>query len=103
MRKFNGEIDFHNSSNFTSETSDQIRFLQQIQIETLRQDMTYESVITLDQKARKELSWWITNMKIYSGKSAFCTFVIIILCFLISFLCPFLIIIGKWAFWAELK
>ena len=27
--------------------------------------MTYESVITLGQQAKDELSWWITNMKIY--------------------------------------
>ena len=40
----------------------QIRFLQQIQIQALRKNMTYESVITLDQQAKEELSWWITNM-----------------------------------------
>ena len=40
----------------------QIRFLRQIQIQTLRKNMTYESVITLDQQAKEELSWWITNM-----------------------------------------
>ena len=31
--------------------------------------MTYESGITLDQQAKEELSWWITNMQIYNGKS----------------------------------
>ena len=31
--------------------------------------MTYESVITLGQQAKEELSRWITNMKIYNGKS----------------------------------
>ena len=31
--------------------------------------MTYESVITLDQQANKQLSWWIAGMKIYNGKS----------------------------------
>ena len=30
----------------------QIRFLQQIQIQTLRKNMTYESVITLDEQAK---------------------------------------------------
>ena len=47
----------------------QIRFLQQIQIQTLRKNMTSESVITLDQQAKEELPWWVTNMKIYNGKS----------------------------------
>ena len=47
----------------------QIRFLQQIQIKALRKKMTYESVITLDQQTKEELSWWITNMNIYNGKS----------------------------------
>ena len=31
--------------------------------------MTYESVVTQDQQVKEELSWWITNMKIYNGKS----------------------------------
>ena len=31
--------------------------------------MTYESVITLDQQVKKELPWWITNMKTYNAKS----------------------------------
>ena len=31
--------------------------------------MTLKSVITLDQQIKKGLSWWITNMKIYNGKS----------------------------------
>ena len=31
----------------------QIRFLQQIQIQTLRKKMTYESVIILDQQAKE--------------------------------------------------
>ena len=47
----------------------QIRFLQQIQIQALRKNMTSKFVITLDQQAKEELSWWITNMKIYNGKS----------------------------------
>ena len=47
----------------------QIRFLQQIQIQALRKSMTYKSVITLDQQAKEELSWWITNIKIYNEKS----------------------------------
>ena len=46
----------------------QIHFLQQIQIQALRKNMTYESVITLDHQTKKELSWWITNMQIYYGK-----------------------------------
>ena len=33
----------------------QIRFLQQIQIQALRKNMTYESVVTLDQHAKEEL------------------------------------------------
>ena len=47
----------------------QICFLQQIQIQTLIKNMTYESVITLDQQVKEELLWWITNMQIYNGKS----------------------------------
>ena len=31
--------------------------------------MNYESVVTQDQQVKEELSWWITNMKIYNGKS----------------------------------
>ena len=31
--------------------------------------MTYESAITLDEQAKKELSWWIAKMKIYNEKS----------------------------------
>ena len=31
--------------------------------------MTNESAITLDHQAKEELSWWITNMKTYHGKS----------------------------------
>ena len=46
----------------------QIRFLQQIQTQALRKNMTYESVITLGQQAKEELSWWITKMQIYNGK-----------------------------------
>ena len=46
-----------------------IPFLQQIQIQALRKNMTNESAITLDQQAKEELSWGITNMKIYNGKS----------------------------------
>ena len=49
----------------------QISFLQQIQIQALRKNMTYKPVpvITLDQQAKEELSWWIANMQIYNGKS----------------------------------
>ena len=47
----------------------QIRFLQQIQIQALRKNMTYESVINLDQQAKEDLSWWIVNMQTYNGKS----------------------------------
>ena len=39
----------------------QICFLQQIQMQGLRKSMTYKSVITLDQQAKEELSWWITS------------------------------------------
>ena len=47
----------------------QIRFLQQIQIQALKKKMTYESVIILYQQAKEGLSLWITNMKMYNGKS----------------------------------
>ena len=42
----------------------QIHFLQQIQIQVLRKNMTFESMITLDMQAKEELSLWITNMNI---------------------------------------
>ena len=45
----------------------QIRFLQQIQIKALRKSLAYESLITLDLQAKDELSWWMTNMKMYNG------------------------------------
>ena len=47
----------------------QIRFLQQKQIQALRKNMTDESVITLDQLAKEQLSWWVTKMQIYNRKS----------------------------------
>ena len=47
----------------------QICFLQQIQIQSLRKNMTYESVITQHQQAKEELSWWIRKLKIDNGKS----------------------------------
>ena len=47
----------------------QIRFLQQIQIQALKKKMTYKSVIILYQHAKEGLSLWITNMKMYNGKS----------------------------------
>ena len=46
----------------------QIRFLQQIQIKALRKSLAYESLITLDLQAKEELSWWMTNMKMYNGR-----------------------------------
>ena len=33
------------------------------------ENMTNESAITLDHQAKEEVSWWITNMKTYHGKS----------------------------------
>ena len=49
----------------------QIWFLQQIQIQALRINITYVYVITMDQRAKEELLWWITKLKIYNGKSFF--------------------------------
>ena len=46
----------------------QIRFLQQIQIKALRKSLAYESLITLDLQAMEELSWWMTNIKMYNGR-----------------------------------
>ena len=65
--KVTGEIDFYNSRNFTSNTSDS--FPATDRKTDPEKNMTYESVITLDQQVKKELPWWITNMKIYNAKS----------------------------------
>ena len=65
--KVTGEIDFYNSRNFTSNTSDSFRATDRKT--DPEKNMTYESVITLDQQVKKELPWWITNMKIYNAKS----------------------------------
>ena len=49
----------------------QIWFLQQIQIQALRINITYVYMITMDLQAKEELLWWITRLKIYNGKSFF--------------------------------
>ena len=66
--KVTGEIDFHNSSSFTSETSDLFPATD-TNTGPEKKNMTCESVITLDQQAKEELSWCIANMTIYNGKS----------------------------------
>ena len=61
------EIDFHNSRNFISETSDS---LPETDTNTNpEKNMTNEPVITLDKPSKEQLSWWITKKKIYNGKS----------------------------------
>ena len=65
--KVTGEIDFYNSRNFTSNISDS--FPATDKKTDPEKNMTCESVITLDQQVKKELPWWITNMKTYSAKS----------------------------------
>ena len=65
--KVTGEIDFYNSRNFTSNISDS--FPATDKKTDPEKNMSYESVITLDQQVKKELPWWITNMKTYNAKS----------------------------------
>ena len=42
----------------------QIRFLQQIHIQSIRQGSSYEAKVVLDQLAKKELSWWVENLQL---------------------------------------
>ena len=46
----------------------QIRGLQQCLIQSLRKGKTYETQVTLDSEAVKELKWWIINLQIIQGK-----------------------------------
>ena len=46
----------------------QIRGLQQCLIQSLRKGKTYESQVTLDSEAVKEVKWWIINLQIIQGK-----------------------------------
>ena len=74
FHKVTGEINFDNSSNFTSQTLDSFPTTAVNKNTGPDKNMTCKSVITLDQQAKKELSWlswWITNMKIDNEKSLF--------------------------------
>ena len=46
----------------------QIRYLQQIQIQALSQKYSYQQLVTLDLKAKKELMWWIQNLNLCNGR-----------------------------------
>ena len=46
----------------------QYRYLQQQQINSLSQNLSYESMISLNTYSREELKWWITNLKLYNGR-----------------------------------
>ena len=47
----------------------QLRFLQQQQIVCRREEMNYQSVVTLNTKSRTELTWWIGNLRFCNGRT----------------------------------
>ena len=46
----------------------QIRFLQQQQIEAIRNNSSYQSVIHLNHDSIQELQWWFNNLEICNGR-----------------------------------
>ena len=46
----------------------QLRYLQQLQIRTLQQERCYYQQITLNQKSKQELTWWIQNLSLCNGR-----------------------------------
>ena len=46
----------------------QIRYLQQLQIRMLQQERCYYQQITLNQKSKQELTWWIQNLSLCNGR-----------------------------------
>ena len=47
----------------------QLRFLQKQQIGCLKEEMNYNSVITLNIKLRTELIWWIESLRFCGGRT----------------------------------
>ena len=46
----------------------QIRFLQQLQIRSMKKSTSFETLVHLDNNSKMELSWWIENLKLRTGK-----------------------------------
>ena len=46
----------------------QFRYLQQIQVELLSRDPSYQHQVTLNSSAKQELLWWVQNLKLCNGR-----------------------------------
>ena len=46
----------------------QVRFLQQLHVQAVRDQKFWYDLIWLDKKAMLELNWWIRNLKLREGK-----------------------------------
>ena len=46
----------------------QFRYLQQIQVESLSRDPSYQHQVTLNFNAKQELLWWVQNLKLCNAR-----------------------------------
>ena len=46
----------------------QVRYLQQLQIQSFKKHQNYEKIVIIDENSIKELEWWVENLHITKGK-----------------------------------
>lgn len=46
----------------------QVRYLQQLQIQSFKKHQNYEKIVIIDENSMKELEWWVENLHITKGK-----------------------------------
>ena len=46
----------------------QCLYLQQIQVESLSRDPSYQHQVTRNSSAKQELLWWVQNLKLFNGR-----------------------------------